>query len=76
MDFILTQLPNLSARIRKIAPDGTITTVAGTGGKALKGDTPETTLKRPVGLLIDTQGRLVIADGATNQIKMLPKGSF
>jgi sugar lactone lactonase YvrE len=76
MEMLLGSLPKVGARIRKIAPDGTITTVAGQGGKALNEASGDNALKRPVGLLVDQQGRLVICDGANNQIRMLPKGSF
>lgn len=68
-------LPKLGARIRKIALDGTVTTVAGDGGKVLSGDGDDS-LNRPIGLLIDGEGRLVICDAGNNQIKMLPKGKF
>ncbi|MFN3432251.1 MAG: hypothetical protein ACK46X_20165, partial [Candidatus Sericytochromatia bacterium] len=65
-------IPKIGARVRKIAKDGTITTVAGPGGKAM----PDGELLLPLGLLIDKQGRLIISDGAANQVWMLPKGSF
>jgi sugar lactone lactonase YvrE len=65
-------IPKISARIRKITPDGTVTTVVGPGGKALT----DGELLVPLGLLVDTQGRLVISDGASNQVWMLPKGAF
>lgn len=63
-------------RVRKITTDGKIYTIAGVGGKALSDASGDNALKLPVGLVFDKQGRLVIADGGNNQIKMLPKGSF
>jgi hypothetical protein len=68
----LALIPKIGARVRKIAPDGTVTTVVGPGGKALTNGE----LLLPLGLLVDTQGRLVISDGASNQVWMLPKGGF
>jgi hypothetical protein len=76
LEMLIGSLPKVGARIRKITPDGTITTIAGQGGKALNEASGDNSLKRPIGLLVDRQGRLVIADGANNQIRMLPKGSF
>jgi hypothetical protein len=76
MEMLIGSLPKVGARIRKITPDGTITTIAGQGGKALNEASGDNSLKRPIGLVVDRQGRLVIADGANNQIRMLPKGSF
>jgi sugar lactone lactonase YvrE len=69
-------LPEIGARIRKIALDGTITTIAGQGGKVLTDKSGDNSLNRPIGLLIDAKGRLVICDAGNSQIKMLPKGSF
>ena len=73
---LLSSLPKVGARIRKITPDGTITTIAGAGTKVLSDVSGDNSLNRPVSLLIDSQGRLVICDAANNQIKMLPKGTF
>ncbi|MNS24831.1 Virginiamycin B lyase [compost metagenome] len=73
---LLSSLPKVGARIRKITPDGIITTIAGAGSKVLNEASGDNSLNRPVSLLIDSQGRLVICDAANNQIKMLPKGSF
>jgi sugar lactone lactonase YvrE len=69
-------LPKVPARIRKIAPDGTITTVAGPGTKLLNDPNSDNTLKVPLAMIIDGQGRLIIADTGLNQVKLLPKGSF
>jgi sugar lactone lactonase YvrE len=69
-------LPKVYARIRKIAPDGKITTVAGPGTKLLNDPSSDNSLKLPTGLVFDAQGRLIVCDAGTNQVKMLPKGAF
>ena len=53
-------------RIRKITPDGIITTVAGTGMGGFSGDGSLATAARlntPTAVAIDTIGNLYIADG-------------
>lgn len=52
-------------RIRKIAPDGTITTVAGTGAAGFSGDSGPASLAQvwyPTGVAVDGNGNLYIAD--------------
>lgn len=52
-------------RVRKIAPNGTISTVAGTGIGGFSGDgalASEAMLNQPYGLAVDTIGNLYIAD--------------
>lgn len=52
-------------RVRKVAPDGTITTFAGTGNVAFDGDGGKATdasLASPRSLAVDAQGNLYIAD--------------
>ena len=66
--------------IRKIAPDGTITTVAGTGEPGYSGDGGPATaaqLSTPVGLVLDASGNLYIADTENNRIRMIaPDGTI
>jgi hypothetical protein len=53
-------------RVRKVSPDGTITTFAGTGKQGYSGDGGPATqadLGQPVGLAIDSMGNLYIAEG-------------
>lgn len=59
-------------RVRRIAPDGTITTVAGTGLPGFSGDGGPATLARlngPRGLSVDRAGNLLIADTANHTIR-------
>jgi hypothetical protein len=69
-------LPDIPPRIRKIAPDGTVTVVAGPDGKILTDPKGEDAILSPLGLGIDGQGRLAIVDTGANQIKILPQGSY
>jgi sugar lactone lactonase YvrE len=62
---------SLNHRIRKVATDGKITTVAGLGTNGSAGDNGPATaaqLNSPIGLAIDGQGNLFIAD--TNNHKL------
>jgi sugar lactone lactonase YvrE len=59
-------------RIRKIAPDGTITTVAGTGFPGYSGDGGPATaamLTNPTGVAVDNGGNLYITDRVNNVIR-------
>ena len=61
-------------RIRKVAPDGTITTVAGDGTAAFAGDDGPATaasLYRPFGVSIDEGGHVYIADTYNQTIRVL-----
>ncbi len=58
--------------VRKIAPDGTITTAAGDGVNGYTGDGGAATsasLSRPTGLAIDNEGNLYIADTGNHVIR-------
>jgi sugar lactone lactonase YvrE len=68
-----------NSRVRKVSPDGIITTVAGAGGCCGSFDDgiPATRaqLGGPVGLALDTSGNLFIADYSHNRIrKVSPDG--
>ena len=59
-------------RIRKIAPDGTITTVAGTGAFGYSGDGGLATSARlafPTGVAVDSSGNLYIADNGNSVVR-------
>jgi sugar lactone lactonase YvrE len=61
-------------RIRKMKPDGTITTIAGTGESGDSGDGgPATaaTMKRPSGIAVDKNGNVFVADLFLNKIRVI-----
>ena len=62
-------------RIRKVTPDGVISTVAGTGffGYGESGGATETPLAYPVGVTVDAAGNLYIAH-ADQILKVTPEG--
>ncbi|MFP5504237.1 MAG: hypothetical protein ACLGIN_17265, partial [Candidatus Sericytochromatia bacterium] len=68
--------PKILPRVRKISPDGKITTVVGPGSRLLTGENGDDALGVPTGLLIDGEGRLIIADGFSNQIRIIPAGAY
>jgi len=69
-------LVGMPARIRRITPEGVITTIAGPGGKFFTDPEGEDALYIPTGLLVMPDGRLVIADAGSNLVRILPAGSY
>jgi trimeric autotransporter adhesin len=67
-------------RIRKVTPDGMITTVAGNGSDGFSGDggkAASAQLSEPVGLAVDAAGSLYIADSGNFRIrKVTPEGTI
>jgi len=64
----------LNHRVRKILPDGAITTVAGSGARAFSGDNGPATqasLNTPRGVTVDKTGRVVIADFGNHRIRQV-----
>jgi len=65
-------------RIRKVSPDGIITTVAGTGVRGFSGDgglATQAALSYPCGISVAADGSLYIADASNNRIrKVSPDG--
>ena len=64
------------ARVRRIAPDGTITTIAGPGTRFFPDPYGDDALELPAGLAIAADGRLAIVDAGANLLRILPAGSF
>ncbi len=61
-----------NSRIRKVAADGTITTVAGTGVPGYSGNPAPATsaqLRNPRGVAVDAAGNLYIADTSNNRVR-------
>ncbi|MFI1973247.1 hypothetical protein BLA24_06195 [Streptomyces cinnamoneus] len=61
-------------RVRRIAPDGTITTVAGTGVPGYGGDggpAVDALLNEPGGLALDDEGNLYVADYWNHRIRRI-----
>src|ERR1700722_5615750 len=64
-------------RIRKVTPDGTITTVAGSGAEGFGGDLGSATAAQlflPVGVTVDAAGNLLIADSNNERIRKVTSG--
>lgn len=64
-------------RVRKVDPNGHITTVAGTGEAGFSEDgelANEARLDTPWGIAIDREGRLLIADGENHRIRRVAHG--
>jgi uncharacterized protein (TIGR03437 family) len=66
---------DINCRIRKVATDGTISTVAGNGSFGYAGDGGPATsasLLFPTGVTLDKNGNLFIADSGNNVIREVP----
>lgn len=66
------------ARIRKVSPDGVITTVAGKGESGFSGDggpAADAALAFPTGLAVDGAGRLFVADSGNDRIRVVNPGT-
>jgi DNA-binding beta-propeller fold protein YncE len=68
-------------RIRKIAPNGTVTTVAGGGasgrlGGLVDGPRNEARFFGPEGLAVDGQGNIYVADTLNNRIRRISSGGM
>src|SRR5579884_528379 len=63
-------------RVRKVAPDGTITTIAGTGNDDLSGNGApalQAELNSPGGLAVDAAGNLYISDTYNSQVRRVTR---
>lgn len=67
---------NLNHRIRRIAPDGTVSTLAGNGTAAFAdGNGTEASLRNPSGIDIDAEGNVLVADRLNHRIRRItPQG--
>src|SRR3954447_14306787 len=68
---------DLSNRIRKITPDGIITTVAGSGIAGFAGDGGPATnaqLNHPTGVVVDAGGAILIADQHNYRVRRVDPG--
>ena len=72
LDSIVPSAP----RVRKVTPDGMSRVITGPGTGLLADLSSDDSLLIPLGIAADASGRLIVADGGNNQIKVLPKGSF
>ena len=69
--FIADQLNN---RVRRVGPDGTIVTVAGTGSAGYSGDgglAVNAQLNNPEGVAVDSSGNIYIADSANHRVRVV-----
>jgi DNA-binding beta-propeller fold protein YncE len=63
-------------RIRRVTPDGTITTIAGNGYPDFAGDggpATEASLQYPTGVALDHDGNVFIADAANHRIRRVDR---
>lgn len=58
-----------NALVRAIAPDGTISTLAGQHGLFKQGDGSALAVNNPFGLVLDARGDLLLSEGASHTIK-------
>jgi sugar lactone lactonase YvrE len=66
-----------NCRIRKVANDGVITTIAGNGNCGFSGDGgPATTamLNAPRGVAVDSAGNVIVSDTSNNRIRKITAG--
>ncbi|MEB3197917.1 MAG: hypothetical protein VKP62_12010, partial [Candidatus Sericytochromatia bacterium] len=70
IDF--STLPVVPARIRRVDREGRVTTLVGPGGRFLTDPTAVDALVLPTSLLVDGQGRLVVADAGANLVRFFP----
>lgn len=63
-------------RIRMIAPDGTVSTVAGSGGDGfIDGATAVAEFYVPIGIVLDRQGNIYVGDEGNSSIRKISHGT-
>lgn len=68
-----------SSRIRRVAPDGTIATIAGSGVRGYAGDGGPATnaqLNSPAQIAVDPAGELYVADAGNSAVRLLAPVSY
>ena len=71
-DFLIGD--RLNHRVRRVSPDGTITTIAGTGTAADGGDggpATQASLNTPFGLAVSGEGDYLIADALNHRVRFV-----
>ena len=66
-------------RVRRVDPSGTITTVAGTGKEGFSGDNGPAalaSLNHPLGVAVDSQGGIYIADSANHCVRKVDQAGI
>ncbi len=66
-------------RIRRVSPDGIITTFAGNGAAASTGDgslATSASISNQIGVVVDSQGNLYIAENGSNRIRKVDSKGF
>jgi len=65
----------LNSKIRKITPDGTVSTVAGTTAGYLDGASTDAKFDKPVDVALDVNGNIIVADYSNFKIRKIdPNG--
>lgn len=63
-------------RVRRVAPDGTVTTIAGGGGTGYRdGTAAEAIFDTPSGIAVTDSGDIVVADTGNNLVRRISDGS-
>jgi len=63
--------------IRRIAPDGTVTTVAGDGVPGyVDGPAGQARFRGPIGIAVDARGRIIVADTYNDRIRAIEPGGI
>ncbi len=77
---LLANLPTVTpSRVRRIDlrdPRRPVATVVGPGSRVLADEYGDGALGLPTGLAFDRAGRLIVADGTNNQLKLIPKAAL